>query len=137
MASTEKYQNPTFDKLVELLKSYEAKRAPVSEEDLEDMISDFLVQGNYAVKRQSSQKKEKIRNDLIVSDGKSSVCLEIKLSASLSHCRQLDKYGRSCDSLVLLCWQSSFQLKKTFDYVCKTSKIPVALVELRKGGNLF
>lgn len=122
-----------FDHILHHLKSLQLHEAFASEQDLQDMLVQFLKSKNISCKvQQTSQNK---RYDVVCFDfhKSSTVCIELKIRAETSHVTQFDKYHKDfADGFIILCWNASTPLKEIFEDVILQSPTPVALVELSR-----
>ncbi|MDE1867574.1 MAG: hypothetical protein KGI08_07700 [Thaumarchaeota archaeon] len=120
-----------FELLVKEIGNFIDQEPIITESRLEEKISDYIKSKGIMIENQVSKKED--RYDLICRNGKETVCVELKIKASIKDIKQFDRYfPKFRDGFIVVCWQASFHLKMDFESVKKQSPIPIELIELSK-----
>jgi Holliday junction resolvase-like predicted endonuclease len=102
-------------------------RTPRSERELEELTAAQLRKSGLVVERQKHVKVGRL--DLVVVRG-TRIVIELKRLATIDCLEQLDRYSKTADALVMVCWRATAPFKETFRTA--PSRIPLALVELKQ-----
>lgn len=120
-----------FKKLKIIIDDFIPEEPIFTENVLEEILLKYLKNKGFAVTRQVTKKRD--RYDLIVKDGKETVCIELKKKASIKDIKQFDRYlPKFKDGLIIICWQCTSNLKEIFNNVKRQSPFQLALIELSK-----
>ncbi len=102
-------------------------RSPRSERELEELTVARLRESGLAPERQKHVKVGRL--DIIVVRG-ARIVIEMKRLATINCLEQLDRYSKTADGLLVVCWRATAPFKETFRTAPR--KIPTALVELKQ-----
>ena len=119
-----------FSKVLKLLHDFRLDEPFALESEIEKRLAKFLTDRNILHGTQRSTKTK--RYDVVCYDGKSTICIEIKIKAESSNLRQFDRYLPDADGFIVLCWMATKPVREIFRDVKAQSPIPVALIELSK-----
>ena len=127
--------NYKFNDLVTFISKFQVQEAIINEKELETKLSEYL-RTNYTIHRQSRIKK--YRNDITVDFGDSKICLELKVTAGITCCKQIDNYIPFFKSgIIIVCWKATSNLKETLALVKSKIKQPIELIEIRRNQSLI
>ncbi len=116
---------PTVPGICEALQDITFPGKPRSEKEIEETAMKRLTGKGFPIRRQAPFPMGRL--DLF-SGG---IVIEVKVTASSSCFKQLDKYSVLASGLVIVCWRATSDFKKIFQLT--RSKIPLGLVELKPG----
>lgn len=134
MPNKAQHVDKTFHTLVNTIKQFRMTEAPSSEQQIERELLDHIIDHNFNAFRQKTTVFG--RNDIYVFLGSKKVIIELKRIAGIDCAKQLDKYSKIADGMILVCWKASKILRNVFNQVQQTAKIPVELIELQELGDL-
>jgi len=121
---------PSFTLLVDSLKQFKLSKKAVSEHELEIWALEYLAKKGYKVTTQKRTRSG--RYDITVEIEGFRYCIELKMIADRSCLDQLDRYARSVNGLILLCWQASTAVISIIKFQKSYSKIPIELIEVKR-----
>ena len=123
-----------FNDLVSFISKFQVQEAIINERELETKLSEYL-RTKYTVHRQS--RIAGYRNDLIVDFGDSKICLELKVIAGITCCKQIDNYIPFFKSgIIIVCWKATSNLKETLTLVKSKIRQPIEIIEIRENQSL-
>ena len=123
-----------FNTLVKFISKFQVLQPIINEMELETTLSEYL-RTNYTVHRQS--RIAGYRNDLIVDFGDEKICLELKVIAGITYCKQIDNYIPYFKSgIIIVCWKATSNLKETLKLVQSKISQPIQIIELRNNQSL-
>lgn len=120
---------------MEQLKGFTLPTFPYNEKEIEDKLTLYLLGHSVPYSRQEGEGRRRRYDILVVTpDGKWVV--EIKKQGTRTCVDQLDKYSATADGIILLCWRGSRPFRQVFREAQRTAKIPLALIEISRNGDM-
>ena len=124
-----------FTQLVSFISKFQVQEEIINEKELETKLTKYL-KTRYTVHRQN--RIAEYRNDLVIDFGNSKICLELKVTAGITCCKQIDNYIPFFKSgIIIVCWNATSNLKETLSLVKSKIKQPIEIIEIRKSQSII